>query len=114
MLLDTLLRFALAGTLVVLFGAVGSALEPKTLAGIFGAAPSIALASLALAQARHGVAFVTLEARSMIGGAAALTAYGLGAAALVRRPGISPWLVTTALWALWLLVAGVAFGLLAR
>jgi hypothetical protein len=111
---ELLLRFALGGAMVVLFGLVGAAVEPKTFAGIFGAAPSIALASLALSYASHGAWYVAAEARSMIGGAAALVLYSVCASALVKRHGLSPWLATIALWAPWLAVAALAFALLSR
>jgi len=44
-----ILRFLIGGAVVCLFAALGDALKPKSFAGLFSAAPSIALASLGLA-----------------------------------------------------------------
>ena len=52
--MEFLLRF-LAGELAVsIFALLGDVLRPKSFAGLFGAAPSVALATLALAFAQHG------------------------------------------------------------
>lgn len=72
---ELLLRFLIGGTVVSLFAMIGDIVRPKSFAGIFGAAPSIALASLALTAHTHGVRTAALEARSMIPGAAALLLY---------------------------------------
>ena len=44
-------------------------MKPKSFAGLFGAAPSVALATLALAVHKHGPAYGSIEGRSMILGA---------------------------------------------
>jgi hypothetical protein len=49
--------------------------SPKSFAGLFGAAPSLALATLALTIVREGAAYASVEARSMIAGAIAFCAY---------------------------------------
>jgi len=74
-MLDYLLRFLVGGIADSAFAALGDALHPKTLAGLFGAAPSIALAAVLIALSRKGADFVAIEARSMILGALALAAY---------------------------------------
>jgi hypothetical protein len=51
---DLLVRFFLGGIVVSMFAALGDALRPRTFAGIFGAAPSVALASLFLRTAPTG------------------------------------------------------------
>jgi hypothetical protein len=48
-LLDYLLRFAAGGLIVSAFAVLGDVLRPKSFAGLFGAAPSVALATLSLA-----------------------------------------------------------------
>ncbi len=73
--MELLLRFLIGGTAVSLFAMIGDAVRPKSFAGIFGAAPSIALATLALTVHSQGAANAALEARSMIAGALALLAY---------------------------------------
>ena len=46
MLSELLIRFLIGGLIVSVFAVSGDILRPKTFAGIFGAAPSVALASL--------------------------------------------------------------------
>lgn len=58
------------GTLVVLFALLGSALRPKWLAGLFSAAPSIAIASLVVTVFDKGDLTASTEAVGMIFGAA--------------------------------------------
>jgi hypothetical protein len=99
------IRFLLGGVVVTAFAALSDALKPKTFAGIFGAAPSIALASLNLSFHQHGAAYVATEARSMMAGAIALLAYSAASAVVVRRDDVSPWFATLVVWTLWLAVA---------
>jgi uncharacterized membrane protein (GlpM family) len=51
---EYLLRFVLGGLVVLLFAVLGDLLRPKSFAGLFGAAPSVALATLGIAVAEHG------------------------------------------------------------
>lgn len=64
--MELLWRFLLGGAFVSLFALVGDVLRPKRFAGLFGAAPSVALASLALTVAKSGPPLAAMEARSMI------------------------------------------------
>ncbi|MGC1597947.1 MAG: hypothetical protein WA774_21525, partial [Candidatus Acidiferrales bacterium] len=50
-------------------------LKPKSFAGLFGASPSVALATLGLTIFAEGNRHAAVEARSMIIGAAAFFAY---------------------------------------
>ncbi len=68
-------RFAIGGAFVSLFALLGDLCEPKTFGGLFGAAPSVALATLALSIHAHGAAYGATEARSMVIGAVALGIY---------------------------------------
>jgi hypothetical protein len=113
-LVEILLRFLIGGVLVTLFALAGNALRPRTFAGIFEAAPSIALASLALTYGLRGAEYVRVEARSMVGGATALAACSLAAVALVRRPWIAPAAVVGLVSLVWAGAAGVAWALLRR
>ena len=72
---EILLRVVLGGTVVSVFAALGDIVKPKSFAGLFGAAPSVALATLALTVKQNGTAFATIEGRSMILGALAFFAY---------------------------------------
>jgi hypothetical protein len=84
-MLDYLLRFLAGGIAVSAFAALGDALRPKTFAGLFGAAPSIALATVLIALAKEGADFVAVEARSMILGAFALAAYSWTVCILLQK-----------------------------
>jgi hypothetical protein len=103
---DLLVRFLLGGLVVSLFALLGDALKPRTFTGIFGAAPSVALASLFLSHSANGPSYVSTEGRSMVVGAVALFAYSAAASWAVRRDIVTPWLVALGLWTLWLGVAG--------
>lgn len=58
------------------FAILGDMLKPKSFAGLFGAAPSIALATLALTVAKEGRSYAAIEGQSMILGAVAFLVYG--------------------------------------
>ena len=64
--MELLWRFLFGGTIVSVFALIGDVVRPKRFAGIFGGAPSVALATLALTAAGSGAAFASLEARSMV------------------------------------------------
>jgi hypothetical protein len=70
--LEYLLRFIAGGVVVSAFAVVGDILQPKSFAGLFGAAPSIALATILITLSQKGAPFVAVEGRSMIVGAFAL------------------------------------------
>ncbi len=53
--MELLSRFLVGGLFVSLFAVLGDSFKPKTFAGLFGAAPSIALAGLIFARTNHGV-----------------------------------------------------------
>jgi hypothetical protein len=98
------LRLALGGLIVSLFAAIGELFHPRTFAGIFGAAPSVAITTLALAYATHGRAYAAAECRAMILGSAALVVYSAACATVVTRP-LPVWLSTGACWVAWLVAA---------
>ena len=62
------LRFLAGGIAVSAFTALGDTLRPKSFAGLFGAAASIALATLLITLSQKGAPFVAMESRSMIVG----------------------------------------------
>jgi hypothetical protein len=70
-----LIRFAIGGLVVSVFAICGDVLRPKSFAGLFGAAPSVALASLGLTFKQNGAQYVAIEARSMMLGAVAFLVY---------------------------------------
>ena len=71
MIKEMLLRIGIGGSMVTGFALLGDVIKPKRFAGLFGAAPSVALATLLLATKTQGKAYAATEARSMVGGAIA-------------------------------------------
>ena len=71
---DLVIRFIVGGAVVSIFAIVGDSFN-KSFGGLFGAAPSVAVASLALTVAREGRLYSAVEARS--------NACGFGGTALV-------------------------------
>jgi hypothetical protein len=74
-LLQYLFRFLVGGMIVSLFACLGDVLKPKSFAGLFGAAPSVALATLGLTVFADGKAYAALESRSMVVGTACFLLY---------------------------------------
>jgi hypothetical protein len=70
-----LIRFMLGGIVVSIFAMIGDVLRPKSFAGLFGAAPSVALATVGLTIHSNGSHYVAIEARSMILGALCFMIY---------------------------------------
>lgn len=99
---DLLLRFLFGGVIVSAFAVLGDILRPKSFAGLFGAAPSIALATLGLTIAQKGHLYAATEARSMIAGAVAFFVYAMAASWLLMRFRPPALAVTLALLPLWL------------
>ena len=109
-MLELLLRFIAGGIAVSVFAAFGDAIRPKSFAGLFGAAPSIALATILITLSQKGAPFAAVEGRSMIAGAFALAAYSWTVCVLLKRFMIPSWAATTAAFIVWF---AVAFGLFA-
>jgi uncharacterized membrane protein (GlpM family) len=105
---ESLIRFLLGGAIVSVFAVLGDLFMPKSFAGLFGAAPSVALATLALAIAKEGEHYAATEARSMIAGAIALCVYSQCVSYVMMRRKLHALLVTCSAISLWL---AAAFGL---
>ena len=101
-------RFLLGGLIVSAFAVAGDVLRPKGFAGLFGAAPSVALATLSLTLLTEGKQYAALEARSMVAGAAAFFAYALACVYLMARRHYRAAPTTIAMLSVWGLCA---FGL---
>ena len=106
--MDLIVRFFVGGTIVALFSMVGDVLKPKGFAGLFGAAPSVALATLALTISSQGKLYAATEARSMIAGAAAFSFYALLCVYFIGVKHFKAAPMTMALLGVW---AAGAFGL---
>lgn len=104
-----LVRFLIGGSLVSLFALAGDVLRPRSFAGLFGAAPSIALATLALTAAHSGAAVAAIEARSMTAAAGAFIAYAWVSSRLLRVGRWSSAVVASAALVVWALGAAGAW-----
>ncbi|WP_407175144.1 hypothetical protein [Bradyrhizobium sp. STM 3562] len=101
-------RFLVGGAVVSAFAVLGDMLRPKSFAGLFGAAPSIALATLALAFWKEGAGYAAIEGRSMALGAVALATYSFAVCQLLMRWRWSALAATLTCVVVWF---GVAFAL---
>jgi hypothetical protein len=108
MLMDTLIRFVVGGVVVSVFAMLGDLVKPKSFAGLFGAAPSVAMATIFLTLMREGRAFMAIEAHSMIAGAIAFFVYSCIAAHVLYKGKWSALRVTSSTLLVW---AGAATGL---
>src|SRR5579875_1098513 len=81
------IRILDGGVFVVLFALVGTVLKPKRLAGLFSAAPSVALANLLVEIMEKGDHPAAKECQAMILGAVALAAFCLVARFVIRPLG---------------------------
>src|ERR1700761_2240452 len=79
------IRFLVGGLVVSTFAVLGEIFRPKSFAGIFGAAPSIALATFGLTIAKEGKGYAAIEAHSMIFGAIAFFVYACAASFILMR-----------------------------
>jgi len=107
-MLDLLLRFLIGGAVVSFFAVLGDIFRPKSFAGLFGAAPSIALATLSLTIHSHGRDYAAIEARSMVLGAIAFFVYANAVSYVLMRYRPRTPLATIGLMPIWF---GVALGL---
>jgi hypothetical protein len=105
---ELLVRFIIGGVVVSIFSTLGDVLRPKSFAGLFGAAPSIALATIGLTIHHNGKAFVALEARSMMLGALAFCVYAASTSWLLRRFRLATLVATMGPMPVWFMVS---FGL---
>jgi len=105
---ELLFRFLIGGTLVSVFAIIGDLFKPKSFAGLFGAAPSVALATLGLAIVRDGPSYAAIEARSMIAGAVAFFVYAYCVSWLMMRHKVRALVATSVCMLMWVVVA---FGL---
>jgi hypothetical protein len=103
--MEYVLRFVAGGIVVSAFAVLGDVLRPKSFAGLFGAAPSVALATLGLALWKEGGAYGAIEGRSMILGSLALAVYSVAVCQLLMRARWSALVATTTALLVWLVVA---------
>lgn len=100
-----LLRFLIGGLVVSAFAVISDILKPKSFAGLFGAAPSVALATIGITAATHGAHYASLEARSMIAGAIAFFVFAMCVTRLLLDHKIDAGPATLYSLPLWFVVA---------
>lgn len=101
------IRVVAGGALVVAFAMLGDMLKPKMFAGLFGAAPSVATASLLVSGLATGAARDMQYATGMVAGAVGLVAYSLAAALAVKHLGSIAGSIVA--WVAWLLPAAAIY-----
>ncbi len=105
---ENILRTLVGGAIVSAFSLLGDLLKPKSFAGLFGAAPSVALAAIVLTVMTEDKAHVSIETRSMILGAVAFFLYAFMVSQLLIRRKLPALPVTSVAILLWF---ACAFGL---
>jgi hypothetical protein len=106
--MEYVIRFLVGGVVVSVFAVIGDVFRPRSFAGMFGAAPTIALATLGLVFAEQGADVASIEGRSMVMGTLALSVYSSFTSHLLLKrnwSGLPSALLALAAWFL------VSFGL---
>jgi Protein of unknown function (DUF3147) len=106
---EYVIRFLVGGAVVSAFAMLGDLLRPKSFAGLFAAAPSVALATLGIAVYQHGAHYTTLQTQAMIAGAIALAVYCVVVCQILARARLRALAATLLSLVIWLIVA---FGVL--
>jgi hypothetical protein len=106
---ELVIRFLIGGIIVSFFAVTAEILRPKSFAGLFGAAPSVALSTIGITILHHGKAYAAVESRSMILGSIAFFLYATTASWMLMRFKPHALTATIALLPIWL---GASFGLL--
>jgi hypothetical protein len=102
--LEYAVRFLAGGLIVSAFAVLGDVLRPKSFAGLFAAAPSVALATLTIALVKNGT-YAAIEARSMAWGGIAFLLYAFLVCHLVMRFRFSALAATSSMLVVWLIAA---------
>ena len=103
-----LIRFIIGGISVSTFAVLGDLFKPKSFAGLFGAAPSVALATLALSVMAEGRDNAAIQTTSMMLSCVALFCYSsCVSSTMMHRPLRTIW-ATLLFLPVWVVVS---FGL---
>src|SRR3954447_26165640 len=105
---EYVVRFLVGGAVVSAFAMLGDMLRPKSFAGLFGAAPSVALATLGIAVYQHGAGYAAVQTQAMMAGAIALAVYSVVVCHLLVRAKVRAVTATLLSLVVWLIAA---FGL---
>ena len=106
---EYVIRFLAGGMVVSAFAMLGDILRPKSFAGLFGAAPSVALATLGIAIYQHDANYAALQTHAMAAGAIGLAVYSVVVCQLLMRTHLRALPATLLSFPAWLMVG---FGLL--
>lgn len=107
---DLIVRFLVGGAIVSVFAMLGDVLRPKSFAGLFSAAPSVALATVTLTIYKEGKPYAAHEAASMLLAAVAFIVYAAAASYVLRRYRRGALFTTIVTMPVWI---GISLGLLA-
>jgi Protein of unknown function (DUF3147) len=110
--MDLLWRFLLGGLAVSTFALIGDVVRPRRFGGLFAAAPSVALATLALTASHSGRPLASVEARSMVLSGLAFVLYACVVRGALARRAWPVWAVTFAALGVWGIGALIAAALL--
>jgi hypothetical protein len=102
---EYVVRFLVGGLVVSAFAMLADMLRPKSFAGLFGAAPSVALVTLGIAVYQHGATYAALQSHSMMAGAIGLAVYSVVVCHLLVRAGLRAAPATLPSLVVWLIVA---------
>jgi hypothetical protein len=105
---EYVVRLLVGGAVVSAFAMLGDLLRPKSFAGLFGAAPSVALATLGIAVYQNGASYAGAQSLSMMAGAIALGIYSVVVCHLLVRARLRALPATLLSLVVWLTAA---FGL---
>jgi Protein of unknown function (DUF3147) len=106
------LKTVVGGLAVLGFSLLGQSGHPKRFAGLFSAAPSVALASLAMTVIAKGAGAAVPYAQGMLIGSAGMLAYCLVSLYLVER--LHALVGSIVAWLAWFAVAGGLYLALGR
>ncbi len=104
-MIELVWRFLVGGVVVSSFAMLGDVLRPKSFAGLFSAAPSVALATIGLTIHINGKRFAAQEAKTMLLGAAAFLVYAVLVSFVLRRYRPGALKATIALLPVWFAAA---------
>ena len=102
---EYVVRFLVGGVVVSAFAVLGDVLRPKSFAGLFGAAPSAALATLGIAVYHHGAGYAATQSHSRMAGAIALGVYSAVVCQLLVRARLRAAPATLLSLVVWLIIA---------
>ncbi len=102
---ELIIRFLVGGVVVSFFAILGDVLSPKSFAGLFSAAPSVALATLALTIHKDGRLYAAQEGKTMLLGCAGFLVYAVLVRCVLRRYKPNAYVTTIALLPVWVAVS---------